>query len=241
MRVLMAVLFIFLLAMSISFCERKTFMADADAWLNGGQPIHNNGNSSTGLAAGVVTETVHRSLLYFDLSELSDSIITAVCSIYCYDYSGPEDKYNLFCVPEDWVEGTADGTYEYGSSSWNNRGHGTGVAGTVILEADSAWTENHFVNELYASVELSESQTWAVFDVTSLVNQLISNGNYGFCLKKDLEENGGAAVFVSSELGSIAQGPRLIVEWEGMGTQFRRRWAGWPWSGQAWESGRWGQ
>lgn len=101
-------------------------------------PVHcgwTNGGGSTRASA----------LFYAPLTAIPDThqILYAVLMLAdTLRYTSTGDStgyYGLYRVTADWVQGTANGAYQNGSCSWNNQGFGTGVGGTTIAQADSAW------------------------------------------------------------------------------------------------------
>ena len=165
--------------------------------------------------------STYRAMLRGDLSaiESGSAISVAKCSLYCSSFANVhgDPTLEVSIVDSDWVEGTADGAYEYGSCSWNNRGHGTGVGATTIAEADSAWAS---AGGDYSSpddtVTITASSAWYVWEIENILQAALdSDSYYGMFFKHTNEGLGiSKAEFTSTESETVSQRPRIYIEYE---------------------------
>lgn len=215
MRILLAILFLGQFAFGGVDTLRISAADIADAYLKSSEATNNYGAGTTHHYAGIAYGTIHHAPIWFDLSSIpSDAVITvALCSLWCWNVvETPNIEINR--ITSDWVEGTAIGVYEYGSSSWNNQGHGTGVGGTTIAEADSAWAS---AGGDYTSPDdtiLVVVNGWNVWACESIVQYQVTNGeNLGMLLKIDDEGSDGRAAFRTTEHAVVEGRPRAYIEY----------------------------
>lgn len=185
-----------------------TLLCIADNFVNETFTTQNNGGKQD---VQVGRNPNQHGLFYYDLTSLVGLPVTlALCSLY----TGPASGHRIascFLKSGNWVEGTATGTYQYGSSSWNVRGFGLGVTGDSIAAADSLW---EFATSVPSdTVTISQSDVWVVFDVTTLISYMVGNpAEWCGLVLRDMETTTGTAAFVSSE-GNPSRISRLYIEW----------------------------
>ena len=139
-------------------------------------------------------------VISFDLpSEVMEKkILEAKLVFYCWRVSYWQDNQylDLYRLTEEWEEGTADGTYQLGSTSWEVRGDGSG---------DVVWTTpgGTFDSTLLDSSLIPNSSYYPEFDITNLVQEWVDGvvPNYGVLLKNDTTVRTGIKAGEYSEYG----------------------------------------
>jgi hypothetical protein len=139
--------------------------------------------------------------LLFELPEevMGMLIVEATLGVYCWTVSNwAEDQYlDLYRITEEWTEGTADGSYQEGSVSWEMR---TGDAG-----GDVAWTVpgGTYDPELIDHSLIPNSAHYPEFDVTDVVQEwaLGPGDNFGVLLVNDSVVTTGIKASEYSEYG----------------------------------------
>jgi hypothetical protein len=169
--------------------------------------------------------SVAHSLIRFDLSALHDRVetinsvtlrLSETAASYSPAGSGTVELYQLAAANTGWIEGTSSGgTPATGWVTWNNRAEATspwaGSAGASTAGVD-------YVNTLLASAPYTTSTT-GTFDLTlsgdlSFVKSWAQGGtNAGFYLKEATGASTNRINFYSSENGTAANRPMLIIDY----------------------------
>ena len=168
-----------------------------DAYLDSAYPSYNYGGDRYNY---VENNPKCNFAIAFDLpSEVADKrILEATIGFYCWSVSSwQEDQYlDLYRLTEEWEEGTADGSYQVGSSSWNVRGDGSG---------NIAWTTPGGTHDsaLLDSSLIPSSGYYPEFDITDLVQEWVDGTvlNNGVLLKNDTPTRTGIKASEYSEYG----------------------------------------
>lgn len=180
---------------------------------------------STGLYIGRASGNLtYHMITHFDfLSSVPSgaTIDVAVCSSYCFSILGDSiPNIAVYRITADWIEGTADNAYEYGSSSWNNRGNAiaptVGIGGTSWALTDSAWsTGGGDYNATPDDTVSILAVGWETWEVENLVQaQREANENFGMLFKEiDETRHTGRIGTRSSEHSTVETRPRLYVEY----------------------------
>jgi len=158
-----------------------TVGAAADTWLNKASPYTQNYGGATGL--GFNTSDIRKSLYRFNLSSIPASATCTAAKITLTGsstvYSGRKFlAYEIASANGDWVEGTADGSAETGSPSWNYKAYhastptswagstgmstaGTDYIDTLIAEsAGTAVSPNNPIDIVFNASGLAVVKSW---------------------------------------------------------------------------------
>ena len=173
-----------------------------------------NYGAADALRIGMTGGTSGRTaLIWPDLSEIpaGATIIAATCSLYCNASDGTVDAV-AEQISKDWVVGTAT-VYQFGSSSWNNRGSGLGVGETNIAQADSQWAVAGAQTELvFPDDTVAISATgWYVFEVENIMQAILDGTAYGIGIS-DPTATGGPAI--TSMEGTTSEMPRFWIQYQ---------------------------
>lgn len=167
-------------------------------------------------------DEVNRSLIRFDVSALAGlyaeiTSVTLRLTIVSANGSNTVQLHQPTAANGDWVEGSADGTVQAGSSSWANKveasaawdgGPGLGNTGFGALLASAAYTS--------ATTGVLELAILDATLATALIDDFLSGANEGFLLKALDESHPGVRndiIFFSSEHGVVAGRPELVVSY----------------------------
>ncbi|MEA2069383.1 MAG: DNRLRE domain-containing protein, partial [Verrucomicrobiota bacterium] len=183
----------------------------------------NNYGGSEILSVGALSEAVKINALMrftglFDLS--GETVVDATLRLYNYNFVNQTgdvtiDVYEVAAANGDWVEGTALGIVQTGSTDWRFKvqnteewaggRNGCGVAGT-----------DYVTNLVGRAVSIDTTAEWVEFTLgASVVQNWIDNPtqNHGLLLTAPGAVAGEIGYFRSSE--SASSGPELVVEVEG--------------------------
>ena len=184
---------------------------------------HNYGGSDILIVGNLNSAVAVNALARFtDLSSLSGQTVTnATLRLYNYNHANQTrdvtiDIYEVAAANGDWVEGTALGAVQTGSSDWrfkiqNSAGWAGGRKGCGVAGTDY---ETHLVGR---AVSTNTTAEWVEFALdASVVQNWIDNPNQnrGLLLTAPGAAIGGIAYFRSSE--SSYAGLELVVEVEGI-------------------------
>jgi hypothetical protein len=165
-----------------------------DAYLESANPTYNYGGDQYN---GVQDSPKTNMVISFEMPEevLNKMIVDAKIGFYCWTVSSwQEGQYlDLYRVTEEWVEGSSDGAYEEGASSWLVRGG----------ENDWSTPGGTHAPELLDSSLIPNEAYYPEFDVTDLVQEWASGGleNFGVLLKNDSPVGTGIKASEYSEYG----------------------------------------
>jgi hypothetical protein len=165
-----------------------------DAYLDSEYPTYNFGGT---LYTYVENSPKSNFAIGFDLPQavMGKQIQQATLVFYCWSVSNWQagQYFQLYRVTEQWEEGTADGTYQAGSSSWNIR---SGV---------TAWSTpgGAYDPTLLASSLIQNGAHYPQFDITGLVQEWASGTtpNYGVILVNNTPVITGIKASEYSEYG----------------------------------------
>lgn len=196
-----------------------------DGLANGasGKTVNNGGRGDNLIGWAANTNPANIDSMYgkwlngWDISGVDNTY--DIDSAFVYGYQdlalGNAPEVACYAVPSNWIEGTATGAYQFGSVSWNNRGHGTAINGVSVAQADSVWTAGERVGSRYlTTTNVTAQNTWYRWEVTTLVADSHAAGvNTVSFLLYDTSFVGGASHercrIVSSE--GASNKPYLII------------------------------
>lgn len=169
-----------------------------DAYLKSDNPTNNYGGT---LYTYVLNSPKSNLVVSFDMpAQLMDKkIIEATIGFYCWSISSWQDNQylTLYQITEEWEEGSANGSYQQGSSSWDVRGDGL---------SDIAWSTPGGTHDtqLLGSSLIPNNGYYPEFDVTDLTQEWVdgTTPNYGVLLKNDTPVTTGIK---SSEYGEYGR------------------------------------
>jgi hypothetical protein len=166
-----------------------------------------NFGGDTSIWVGGTLQTF-RSLIRFDTSSIpSNAIITDATLELWVETISNNIPINIYRITQNWDEG-------FGDSGGDN------TDGVTWVEADinpwDPWVEGgQYDSPVYESstVSTSEPNSWHSFNITTLVQEWVDGeSNFGLILK-DASEGLDRTVSFTSDEGSSAQRPQLIIDW----------------------------
>lgn len=179
-----------------------------DAYLDAASPTLNYGNDPYNY---VRNNSKINFLISFDMPSqvLGKQIVEARIGFYCWTVSSyTAGQYlDLYNVTETWIEGTADGAYQEGSTSWD-----------VRCCADLWATPGGTVDSQILGQSLIPNSTYyPEFDITDLVQQWVdgTTENYGVLLRNDSTVVTGIKASEYSEYGR----PYLVITYTNKSTR----------------------
>lgn len=114
--------------------------------------------------------------------------------------------------------------YSYNSASNGSHSTLSGPNTSVIQRAESYWGENTVtwsnqpttstVNQVTLAASTSSIQDYLNIDVTGMVNDMMTLGNYGFMIKQVTESYYRRMVFGSSDNATAALRPKLVINYK---------------------------
>ena len=192
-----------------------------------------SGGSSLNYGAGTILSSgrfladsnVHRVLLRFDVSGIPVAAALNSASLYMYiqdttySYAATTlDLYEIVAANADWVEGSANGSAQVGSSCWNKKIYNTtnwaGAAGLGTAGTDYINTTIGTLtvpNPVVLNSEFSTAITTTVVDGWRTTNN-------GMLLRATTESgsDNGASMY-SSDDATAGTRPKLVVEYTILG------------------------
>jgi len=165
-----------------------------DTYLRSEHPTFNYGNEPYDY---VMDTPKANFLVSFQLpSDIFDKkIINAKLVLYCWDVSSWEadQSFELYQVLEEWEEGTANGSFEINSATWD------------VRKGTEAWTTpgGTHDSEILDSLIIPASSHYPEFDITGLVQKWadMNTSNYGVLLKNNTPISTGIKASEYSEYG----------------------------------------
>ncbi|MBI5539683.1 MAG: DNRLRE domain-containing protein [Bacteroidia bacterium] len=167
--------------------QRDTLYPDIDALINSSQTTTNYGSSKY-IEASLAGTTKKRSLIKFDLSNISSEakIKTATLILQGVNHSGTNPSY-LQVLSQAWSEN---------SVTWSNC-PSTTTNNQISLSQSSSSTQDYNIDVK------TVTQNW--------IN--LKESNNGLLLVKQSEASTGALIFASSDTSATQERPKLIVEY----------------------------
>ena len=152
-----------------------------DAYLKSDYPTNNYGSTPY---TYVLNSPKSNFAVLFDMPAqvMDKEILEAKIGFYCWSVSSWQaNQYlTLYPITEDWEEGSTNGSYQEGSSSWNVRGDGL---------SDIPWSTPGGTHDrqLLDSSLIPDAGYYPEFDITALTQGWVDGTmpNYGALLKND--------------------------------------------------------
>lgn len=165
---------------------------------NYGNATQNSAYCKPGASGGL---NMNRAMIHFDLSSFSN--------------------------PNDILEAKLN-LYAFGPISGVFLGH-TGANNALLSRVSAPWLENtitwssapsiNATNQIMLPQSTSYTQDYLNIDVTQLIKDMISYGNYGFNLKLVNESPTNALLFCSSNHSDISKHPVLQISYTGLNVE----------------------
>jgi SprB repeat/Disaggregatase related repeat/Secretion system C-terminal sorting domain len=178
---------------------------DANIWNNNaGDELKNYGNCDKLYINGPSGTAKDRQLINFDLSSIPANAIISSATFRLVKTAGSNTSLNVSVhrLTADWTEGTGACGGSAGVANWQQR------------MTSTAWTTpgGDFNATAEATVAVAGNDTYN-WTVTSLVQNWVNgtNGKYGLIAKYTTENTNAEKEFASSENGTAANRPQLIV------------------------------